>query len=76
MTIQEAIRSGKPFRRPGDTTAFLPTPQGELWIVSVMSGVRLCKVSAKLYTHDLLAEDWETGEVLPSSQGIGAIDGN
>lgn len=48
MTIQEAIRSGKPFRRIGHNGKFE-------WITSIDIHMKLGQLEVK----DLLAEDWE-----------------
>lgn len=60
MTIQDAIKSGKPFKRKDDDLYFLISPQFRHICVESESVV-------KIYDHafdieDILADDWETKE--------------
>ena len=66
MTIQEAIKSGKPFRRKAwakkypDEWYVRTESKGRKWtwwIGEIMVG--LTELGAKSFTKDILADDWE-----------------
>ena len=61
MTIQEAIKSGKPFARPAtpfNDGCYFAVPSGRIYREShVSDGL---KVTPAIFTdEDVLAEDWE-----------------
>lgn len=63
MTIQDAIKSGRPFRRPRQIRDW-----PSLWLVTVNSTICIDgekpAVPAHISTMDLLATDWEIKNIL------------
>lgn len=51
MTIQEAIKSGKPFKRAGDLGWMIEKPDGVFYIENGRE--------RSFYSTDILATDWE-----------------
>jgi hypothetical protein len=66
MNIQEAIKSGKPFRRRGwlDEGVFVVYPAHDI-VLTLESDT--C-ISIELDVQDILADDWYTREEAPQAQ--------
>lgn len=61
MTIVEAVKSGKPFRRPHWCES---TPENKYWIEQDDAGITymIGPAASPLYAEDILATDWEIKE--------------
>ena len=63
MTIQEAIKSGKPFKRDIDKHLvgwYFVLPNGKIMWITLSIGDEPCE--RELHSPDLLADDWEVKE--------------
>lgn len=60
MTIQEAIKSGKPFKRNGWDKWYFISPSGRIYCEPNENARVIAKESVSTNANDILAEDWET----------------